>query len=72
MDPEVKSQPVRLLDVFVIGPMMIWGGYALHATGRPVAGPVLAFWGLSTIVYNARNYETVRRRNPPGVVWWAT
>jgi hypothetical protein len=62
VDPEVKSQPVRLLDVFVIGPLMIWGGVALNDSGRPYAGPILALWGLSTIIYNARNYEIVRQR----------
>jgi len=62
MNPEVKSQPVRLLDVFVIGPLMIWGGIALNDRGRQYVGPVLALLGLSTIIYNARNHEIVRRR----------
>ena len=62
MDPEVKSQPVRLLDVFVIGPVMIWGGYALDDRGSHFGGALLALFGLSTIVYNARNYEIVQRR----------
>lgn len=63
MDPEVKSQDVRLLDVFFIGPLMIWGGYALHAQGRAVAGPTLALLGLTTMIYNGYNHEIVRRRN---------
>jgi hypothetical protein len=63
MDPEVKSQPVRLLDVFVIGPLMIWGGYALDDRGEHYGAAALVLFGLSTIVYNARNYEIVRRRN---------
>ena len=63
MDPEVKSQRVRLLDVFVIGPLMIWGGYALHDAGRSMSGPALALFGLSTIIYNGRNYHVVRERN---------
>jgi len=62
MDPEVKSQPVRLLDVFFIGPLMIWGGLALNDQGHPYAGPVLALLGLTTIIYNARNHEIVRLR----------
>lgn len=62
MDSEVKSQPVRLLDVFVIGPMMIWGGHALDERGRHYGGAVLSLLGLSTILYNARNYDVVRRR----------
>jgi hypothetical protein len=65
MDPEVKSQPVRLLDVYFIGPLMIWGGYALNDKGHAYAGPVLALLGLSTIIYNGYNHEIVRRRNAP-------
>ena len=63
MDPEVKAQPVRLLDVFVIGPVMIWGGYALDGRGNHLVGAVLALFGLTTIVYNARNYEIVQGRS---------
>ena len=59
---EVKAQPVRLLDVFLIGPLMVWGGYALNDSGRHVAGPALALLGLSTIIYNGYNHEQVRRR----------
>jgi len=63
VDREVKSQPIRLLDVFVIGPLMIWGGVALNDRGRRYAGPALAALGLTTIIYNAHNYEKVRDRN---------
>lgn len=62
MDPEVKSQKVRLLDVVFIGPMMIWGGHALNDRGHHIGGATLAILGLSTILYNARNFETVRLR----------
>lgn len=63
MDPEVKAQPVRLLDVFVIGPLMIWGGYALRDAGHHNVGPALSGLGLATILYNAFNHEAVRRRH---------
>lgn len=63
MDPEVKSQPVRLLDVFLIGPLMIWGGYALDAQGHRYAGPALALLGFTTIIYNGYNHEIVRARS---------
>lgn len=59
---ETKAQHIRLLDVLVIGPLMIWGGYALQREGRRVAGPALALTGLATIYYNGRNYVRVRRR----------
>lgn len=62
MESEVKAQPVRLLDVFLIGPLMVWGGYALNDRGHRIAGPTLALLGLSTVVYNARNHEIIRQR----------
>lgn len=50
----MKSQGVRLLDVWLLGPFMVWAGAArsLPAWARVslVAG------GALTIVYNARNY----------------
>jgi hypothetical protein len=58
-EPLVKSQHVRLLDVFVIGPLMIVGGVMLWKRSRVVAVP-LAFFGLTTIGYNLRNYLKVR------------
>lgn len=63
MHPEVKAQPIRLLDVVFIGPLMVWGGYALDRGGHPVAGSALALLGLGTVIYNARNYEIVKRRH---------
>lgn len=50
-----KSQAVRVLDVAVIGPLMIWGG----AKAGGVAGGVLAMFGVTTIGYNAVNYARV-------------
>jgi hypothetical protein len=52
----VKSQGVRLLDVAVIGPLMVWGGVKCGGLG----GAMLALFGVSTMVYNARNYARVR------------
>lgn len=52
----MKSQRVRLLDVVVIGPLMIWGGVKAGGFG----GAVLALFGLTTMGYNARNYARVR------------
>jgi hypothetical protein len=50
-----KSQAVRVLDVVLIGPLMVWGGFKLGG----VAGSALAAFGASTIWYNARNYQRV-------------
>jgi hypothetical protein len=58
LDDVVKTQRIRALDVFVIGPLMAWGGMRLRHE-YPVAGSLLAFFGATTIWYNARNYVTV-------------
>jgi len=57
----IKSQRVRLLDVVVIGPLMIWGGVKAGGWG----GAALAFFGLTTMAYNARNYARVRDMAAP-------
>jgi hypothetical protein len=59
---EVKSQRVRLFDVFFLGPLMVWGGYALDQRGHKLAGPALSLLGLTTVVYNARNHGLVEAR----------
>ncbi len=51
----MKSQSVRVADVFFIGPLMIWGGLRLRGE-YPAAGAILAGLGGATIVYNARNW----------------
>ena len=47
-----KTQSVRLLDVVLIGPLMIWGGSKAGGAG----GALLAVFGVTTILYNANNY----------------
>jgi hypothetical protein len=57
MEVMLKSQNVRLLDVFAIGPLMIYGGMKLRQTGdHSLAGSLLALFGVTTILYNGRNY----------------
>lgn len=58
-----KPQTVRLADVLLIGPLMIWGGVQARKKNA-MAGNLLAFFGLGTIFYNAENYllEQERRR----------
>lgn len=51
----VKTQQVRLLDVFVIAPLMVYGG--VKAGG--VLGWTLAAFGATTLLYNAENYRRV-------------
>lgn len=54
-----KTQLVRLADVFVIGPTMVWGGAKLPPS---LPSYLLVLFGLATIAYNARNYAIVARR----------
>lgn len=56
-EPLVKSQTVRLLDVFLIGPLMVYGATKMP---RGPAAAVLAFFGVSTVLYNAKNYLHVK------------
>ena len=56
----LKAQYVRLLDVFAIGPLMVWGGYHSMRANKPL-GVLLAVLGVTTIAYNADNYAKVRR-----------
>lgn len=55
----VKGQRMRLFDVFFIGPLMAFGGWKLRKE-HPVLGPILALLGITTVVYNGRNYLTVK------------
>lgn len=58
MEPMLKSQTIRLLDVFAIGPLMVYGGWRLSKLPRhKTVGTVLAFLGISTIIYNWVNYR---------------
>jgi len=55
-----KSQVVRLVDVFALGPFMVW--YAYRSNKEPGwARAVLAFSGVLTSVYNGANYLKVRQ-----------
>ena len=55
----MKTQTVRLIDVFALGPFMIL--MAAKARGlSPVEQALLGFSGLATIVYNGANYLQAR------------
>lgn len=60
IEDDIKSQPVRVLDVVLIGPMMIAGGRAWGRT-NPWAGLVLSMLGVATVVYNAGNYLKIEK-----------
>lgn len=52
----MAAQAVRVVDVFVIGPLTIWAGYTLAVRQYPVRGLGLASVGVATILYNANNW----------------
>jgi len=56
----MKPQTVRLADVFLIGPLMIWGGLKL-SDEYPLLGGTLATAGVGTILYNGKNLLRVQR-----------
>ena len=57
-----KSQIVRLLDVFFIGPVMAVGGAKLGGA----LGKTLVALGIATILYNAKNYKERARIDSGG------
>lgn len=60
LDAVVKTQRVRVVDVLLIGPLTVWAGWRLRRSD-PLAASLLAIIGISTVVYNARNYGSVQR-----------
>lgn len=57
-----KSQNIRLLDVFVIGPLMIYGAYKAKEM-HPALRITLAIFGACTIYYNWKNYSVNEKNN---------
>ncbi len=51
-----------MLDVFLIGPLMIYGGVAPGPMPKPVRVGLL-FFGTSTIVYNGANFWIEKGKN---------
>lgn len=56
---EVKAQPIRLLDVFVFGPLMIYMGTA--ANPGSLARTAIIAVGVGSILYNLRNYRLIEK-----------
>ncbi|MFQ5339913.1 MAG: DUF5661 family protein [Anaerolineae bacterium] len=56
----MKGQGVRLLDVFVVGPVFFWSGRRL-ADNEPIFGGLLMTLGALTVFYNGANYMTQAR-----------
>jgi hypothetical protein len=56
----MKPQHVRLADVFIFGPLIVWGGWKLQDE-YPLAGRTLVLTGIGTVIYNGLNYMQVQR-----------
>ena len=54
---EQTAQYIRLLDVFGIGPLMIYAGMKANLPGWARGG--LIFFGITTIGYNGMNYLAI-------------
>ena len=57
-----KTQTIRLLDVFVLGPLMVWSG--LQKRQRQPYASLLVVSGLLTIGYNFANWHAQELRVP--------
>jgi hypothetical protein len=51
-----KSQWIRLVDIFVIGPIMIYLGNQGYTLTNNKLYLALIFFGATTITYNLKNY----------------
>ncbi len=60
---DAKTQTVRLLDVFVFGPLMIASGQSQRSKYFKHA---LTIVGIGTIVYNGARYLQARNENKTG------
>lgn len=59
-DP-IKPQGIRILDVWIIGPLMLYASTLLPKE-KDLTRFALRSFGLGTIVYNARNYMVIKDR----------
>lgn len=62
---EEFTQLVRLSDVFLVGPAMIWG-----STNQQMPTSVrafLAYAGMTTVMFNGFNYLRIRRNRKAGI-----
>jgi hypothetical protein len=54
----MKTQTVRLIDMFILGPFMIYAGMQMRKDWMQVA---MIIGGAATIVYNAQNFYQYER-----------
>jgi hypothetical protein len=54
-----KTQAIRLIDIFAIGPALIYAGFSRKFS--PLFSDALTLTGILTIVYNGANYVAKQR-----------
>jgi len=52
----MKTQQIRLVDVLVLGPLMIYAGKRLADSDDQALGVAIGLSGAATMAYNLRNY----------------
>ncbi len=60
-DP-VKTQTIRLADVFFVGPVMVYAGTKLRRMREPALGSTMIVLGVLTVWYNGKNYLEQQNR----------
>lgn len=57
-----KTQMVRLVDIFAIGPILIFAGFRDRMSSYRILRALLIFIGAGTITYNLKNYLEIARQ----------
>ena len=55
-----KSQGIRLLDVFLLGPFMVYFSYKAKGVSDLERNLMYAL-GVATVLYNAKNYLVIKQ-----------
>lgn len=55
----VKTQRIRLIDVWVLGPLMLYSAHLLPKR-HELTRLALAGTGVATIIYNLNNYRRIK------------
>lgn len=56
-----KTQSIRLLDIFIIGPLLIYTG--MKEATSPLIQILLVVFGSTTITYNTHNYFAEKKKS---------
>ena len=63
VDEYQKSQTIRLIDVFIIGPVLIYAGIKHRKDMSKLLSGTLILFGAATVYYNAKNYLVNEKRD---------